>query len=456
MHDGILALLADTRRRLNRVILLHRAFTWTIPGALGGGLFVAALRALGFESAGYPLWALLSLVSAIAGAIAARTALLDERGAARWLDTRLGENDLLSAAQGCLRRPSGGRFDAEVLERAALLAPRASALRPPRSPLAKRAGTAAVAAALGAYAVLLSAPIPFAASPGALAKRAGAGTMAEAAAAAIEGDGRAAADFATSLFPDDKRMAKAAERALREGRIEDLHDLIDAAGLELDSMLERTLDELERRKLTRERERLGQAKASLAFLQQRRGAGGSSSGNQDGGRVGPPADGRSAPENGQSGDRRADRSGERRADRDAFDRNPDGKREAAEGSGEERAGSGGSEGTDDRRTQPPAGAGRGGEAGRGGSDFGLGTGDEAARNDLAGGESEGEVAIPLSSDASFFELVLPGEKTATPIGPFIPSSRKSAESAISRDALPLEYEDFVKSYFMALQQGDER
>ncbi len=459
MNDGILALLLKVRRRLNRTILLHRAFTWAIPGTLGGGLFVAALRAFGIESAGYPLWALLGLVSATAGAIASRTSLLDERGAARWLDTRLGENDLVSAAQSCLRRPSGGRFDAEVLERASLLVPKAAALRPPRSPLAKRAGMAVVAAALGAYAVLLSSPIDFSAAPGAAVKRARADTMTQAAIAAIEEGGRAAADFATSLFPDDKRMAKAAERALREGRIEDLHDLIDAAGLELDSMLDRTLDEIERRKLARERERLGQAGASLALLQQQ-GAGNGSSGDRGGGRVGPPADSRPAPDSGQGGDRRADRSGDRkgdsRDDRDAFEPTPDGSRESAKSSGEESSRSPGSGETGDQSTERPATAGRGGDAGRSGNDFGLGTGDEAAKNDLAGGESGGEAAIPLPKNASFFELVLPGEKTTTPLGRVIPSSRKSAESAMSRDALPLEYEDFVKSYFMALQQGDER
>jgi hypothetical protein len=457
MNKELLVLLRRKRRRLNAVIILHRAAVWAMPGALGSGLFIAALRSFGMESSGYALWALLSAASAAAGAIASRSSLLDERGVARWMDVRLGENDLISAAQKCARSPLEGRFDAEILDRAATLVPKAAALRPPLQALAKRAGMAAVAAFLGAYAILLSAPIDFLGqSRSAIAKRAVSRSMDEAAAEAIEEGGAAAAQFAHSLFGDDKRMAKAAERALREGRIDDLRDLVKAAGLELDSKLSRALSEFERRKLTRERERLGQAASSIALYQESRGGGGSAAGEEgsEGGRPAPgsgkPKEGDGTP--GSDNTAGADRSGAQ--DKPSGDSN--GSKQAAEGQAKGEAGASQPGNGDDSEGRKPASSGSGGNEGRGGSDYGLGSGTTPARTALEGGKSGGEAVLPVSRDAAFFELVLPGEKTSTPIAQVVPSSRRSAESAVSRESLPLEYEDFVKSYFMALQQGEER
>lgn len=454
MNENILLVLRRVRRRLNRVIILHRAFAWTVPGALGAGLLVASLRTIGLESVGFPLWVVLISASAALGAVSSRRSLLDERGAARWLDARLGDHELVSAAQTCARRHASGRFDQEILERASRLAPSAASLRPPLRELAKRAGMAAVALGLGAYAILLSAPIDFSLSrrTAALSGKRGE-AMSEAAAAAITEGGQAASDFAASLFPDDKRMANLAERALREGRIDDLRDLVKIAGLELDTELARKLSEIERRKLTRERERMSQAAASIAMVQSQRRSQGSASGKGGGG-------GRDS-SSGTGGSQETDRS--RGGDQTGGEDRSGGQGDLSQGSEggpsdrqPQTPGPGKGGGKPGEQGQKSAAADSKGEAGRGGTDYGLGTGKTAARSDLEGGKEGGEAVIEKPRDASFFELVLPGEKAAKPIREIAPSSRKSAESAMSREILPLEYEDFVKSYFMALSQGEEK
>ena len=53
-------------------------------------------------------------------------------------------------------------------------------------------------------------------------------------------------------------------------------------------------------------------------------------------------------------------------------------------------------------------------------------------------------------DSPEFEFLMPDKKTKASLKDVIPDSRKSAESAITRKGVPVEYEDFVKSYFISL------
>jgi hypothetical protein len=64
--------------------------------------------------------------------------------------------------------------------------------------------------------------------------------------------------------------------------------------------------------------------------------------------------------------------------------------------------------------------------------------------------------VEPSKDAPFFELVLPGQEASAPISGLVADSRRSAEAALSREGLPLEYEDFVRSYFLSLSKGESR
>jgi hypothetical protein len=64
--------------------------------------------------------------------------------------------------------------------------------------------------------------------------------------------------------------------------------------------------------------------------------------------------------------------------------------------------------------------------------------------------------LDADKEGSFFELVLPGQSASKPVGELVPDSRRSAESAMAREDLPFEYQDFISSYFLSLSKGESR
>jgi hypothetical protein len=52
--------------------------------------------------------------------------------------------------------------------------------------------------------------------------------------------------------------------------------------------------------------------------------------------------------------------------------------------------------------------------------------------------------------------VLPGGEASQAVSKLAPASSRAAEAAMTRESLPLEYEDFVRSYFLALSKGEKR
>jgi hypothetical protein len=435
MHEALVLALRRKRARLNAAIALHRALAWAAPSAAASGILVAAALALGLPGAGYPLWAGLCLAGAIAGAFASRKSFMSEEGAARWLDSRLGGDETLAAAVACARSGSEGRFDSEIASKAEALLPRAASLRPPAAPSAKRGGIAALACLIGAYAIFLAGS-PSASMGGADAKGRsrnplGLDGKAATAAAAIEEGGPAAAKFASELFPGDKRMAMLTERALREGRIDDLRELLKAAGLDIDSKLAGKLADAERKKLAAERERLGDASNSLSMAMSAIAA-------AKGGEPGSPGEGGAA------------EGGAGEGGGSASDPRPKGSSpNAASGGGEgaDGGGKGGGEG---------GGPGNAGGAGRGGPGYGSGSGSEGDWGGIKPSSGKDSVTLPSPKDPSYFELVLPGSESSSPISAMAASRRRSAEAAIKREDLPREYEDFVRSYFLTLSKGESR
>jgi hypothetical protein len=463
MDDSLKPALRRARLRLNAVIVAHRALAWAAPAAVASGLAVAGLHALGAEAAGLALWAASVLACAAIGAWRAWRSRVDDAGAARWLDERLGDEELLSAALVCLGRDAAGRFDEAIVAGAQALIPRASALRASPRPLVKRAAIAAAACAIGAYLVFLSSPLS-GSQAGTRARGQGGSVAAaevsaaeESAASALDsGGGAAAAAFAQSLFPSDRRQATLAERALREGRLDDLKDMLKAANLEYESKLSRPVGEAERKKLASERERIQATARAIDTRMLGAGAGfgrapgergqGQGQGREGGGpdseALAAESPGAEGPEAGKPGEK----GGAESAERGQGDR---GGNEGRPGGPGGLPGSGGGSGGD----LPGVGSGGSGRASRGGSGYGSGEGAGEGRGPGEPAASAERLVIEPSKKASFFEVVLPGQESSRPIASLVPDSRRSAESAMSREGVPLEYEDFVRSYFMSLSQG---
>ncbi len=427
MRDAILGAVAKARSRLNLAIVAHRAFAWAIPSAAAAGLASIVLRIAGAEGSAVPAWAFVVLAGAAAGAIRGRGARMGSRDAARWIDERLGNGELLSAALACIERGRSGRFDDAVLEKAASGLEPARALRAPLRPTARKAAFAVAAAAASLIAVLLARPLdPYGRGEAGPSAGAQASLGRGAASDSREADGAAvAAALAASIFPGDKRMATLAERALREGRMDDFRDILDGADIESTSKIEQAVRELEKRKLTRDVQPEGGAAgisaAAMPELGASPGAGGAAEG-EAGGRDGPEGAGGMGPQAGMNG--------------------PDG------------GGFDGGEGPDGQPRYPPQGSAGSGESRGGGNDPSTeGTGDSYDWGEIEARAEGGELALK-EAEASFFELVLPGEGASAPASEMLPSSARAAESAMSREGVPLEYLDFVRSYFTALSKGE--
>lgn len=459
MGDSLIRALDEARARLNATIVAHRALAWAGPAAVAAGLAVAGLRALGVGAAGLPLWATAVAAFAAAGAVSAWRSRITRAGAARWLDERLSDKELLSAALVCLARGSSERFDAEIVERARGLVPFAAGLRASSRPIAKRAAIAAAACAVGAYLVFLASPL--AGSMASASPRAGGppgaapeGAAAAAADAIASGGSASAAAFAASLFPDDKRRATLAERALREGRIDELGEMLKAADLEYDSRLSRSVSEPERKKLASERERIREAAKAIAMANSSAAAGARGKSRGD-----PGEDGRARGDSAQSepyaggsaGGSAPGAGGNRGA-------GPPGDQGAAPGRGSRSPNAGDAgDGADGGPSEPgKGGGGVGGAGGNGGSNYGSGSGSEGAWGRIEPSAGAERADLESAKESSFFELVLPDQAASRPISRLVPDSRRSAESAMSREGVPLEYEEFVRSYFMALSKGESR
>ena len=446
MNEAIIAAIGAARTRLNASIVAHRALAWTAPSAAAAGILLAIARAAGLKAPAFALLACLVAVGAALGAARAWKSRVDMAGAARWLDERLGGGESLTASLVCLGRGSTGRFDAEIVREAEALAPRAEALRASPRPLAKKAAIAAAGCALGAYLVFLAAPLGGGAWDS-RARSAGSEGVPDSLTKAAAGRGgeQAASAFASSLFPDDKRLATLAERALLEGRLGDLRDMLKAADLDYGSRIARSLSEAEKKKLTRERERIQQASNALAMGAASGGQSSEGEGRQGQGRAGSGSEG-------------------------ARDSGPGSSAPYADGEGGSRQGSaGGNSAPLGGRASVPPGAGSGGggnapsgdgiagtgEGGQGGSAPGTGAGSAGDRGTIQAAPGNKKAVLETTKDASFFELLLPGQDSSAPISRLVPNSARAAESAMAREPLPLEYRDFVRSYFMALSQGQK-
>ncbi len=447
MADRASALIRETRAALSAAQTAWGAAGWAALAAPLAAVASFFARRLGFVSpkGSLVLWALAVLAAACAGAAKAFRRRIDRAGAALWLDRSLDDGELFSAALVCLERPEARSFDDELLERAEALAESVARPRPAPGALALRAAVAA--AALGLSFLFLSradaavAPIRVeAGSPrsGAVPEEAG-------------GSGSFGADarpspkaLAQSLFPKDARLAGLAEKAIREGKLDEVDDLVAKADADLALRGAEGGSGEQRKRLEAERERLkAAARAAVEDGPQGNGA-------REAAREEPDEDEREAPEQ-----REGEAGGGEAGGEDGV-RDDDGSGGQG-GEGEPRK--------DPEGRTPPSGGGRGGADqdspnadSRGRShpgDTRPGTGAGRARSwGRIEGLAEGpEIRLPDDPRAALFDYLMPAGDPEASLSVRIEAAARSAEAAVSREDLPWEYGEYLKSYFLALTKA---
>jgi hypothetical protein len=431
-------MLERMRSRLNSAIVAHRALVWVTPSAAVAAAASAVLKIVGIEEYSVFVFAVLLALGAAAGAFRGSLSRMGTTETARWLDEKLGGEELFSAALVCLGRGRTGRFDDAVLEQASALVSRAARVGIPVRPTLKKAAVAFAASAAAALALMLVRPLERGyVQQGAVERSSDAAPGGGAPGVFSDADiAASSAALASSIFPDDKRMATLAERALREGRMDDFRDILKGADIESTSQIERAVSELEKRKLTRDREQMDEGPLS-EFASSRGGRnpeGGAATRDADGGR-----------DSGDSGG----------AEEGALsDESWPGMEDGVypqDSAGDIRGDTGDQVGGQGEFSRTP---GYADALAMGGEGWGVGSSsDQHPWGDVEAAASDEKITLGLKDETPFFELILPGENASTPLSSVLPSSRRAAESAMSREGVPYEYLDFVRSYFMVLTKG---
>ena len=504
MRTEVLKAVRRTRRSLNAITLLSGGLLWLSPAAVAAGLLLLFLEATGRLPPGGPALAAWGIASALAfcgGALAALRRRLDDRSAAAWLDGRLGTRELLSAALGLSApdRPEG-RFDEELAERAEALAATPAVRHPgwPLGGLLRRALPAAAAClalpAILAWADPLALGRAFRPDSGYIEAAASRRPSAGREGATVFASGADVAAVARFLFAEDPARADAAERALREGRVEEFRNLLERSVKDLDSRLSRTVGDSERDRLLEERRRIEDA---LAAIDEGTSSGSSSSGSfMERSLSGPESaeagSTRRVPgEGGSAGDsssrspprRRSDEgeeaggeggSGKAGSERESPGAGRGGKGAApapgpapspAPGGDGSSGGDGSRAGGPDRAGGGPGGTGEGSGGGTGGSGSGDGgdrpgaagdagatggVGQSRSRTTVAPQAAGGILTVAPDRDADFYDFVLKGQDPGSALQALAAQAARASEAPIANEGLPLEYEDFLRSYFLAL------
>jgi hypothetical protein len=458
MSESLEKYVVSTRSELNAVFLAGVCLDWAWKAALAGLAVALPLRLLGMGWQGVALWLAALCAAVFAGYLRGLPRRLNSAQTARWLDERLGSRELLSAALVCLRHESPGPYDAEILESADIFVSEAPRVRPPAAPILRK--SAWVGALCLACLVVLSLAGPASGGPGGT-RQPGSLEDADAISRLLGRQSAQAREFGTAdakelakeLFPADKRMASLAERALRDGRMDDLRKLLGRAVEVLEKQEAKAKSALERQAAAEER---------LAFenlVQRRLGNEGEKEPGAEGQKGGEAGKEDGAGGGGQTGAGDQAGQGQSGAERGSPD-SPgaqEGEGQAQGQPGGERGGAGKGEKGDSSRDSPGGVASGSNAAGKGlSSGVGAGHSDELMLKDgkLKPKAGAGKLDLGKTEDESMNEMVLPGTKAAADPATATLSAERSSESVVSRKDLPLEYREFSQSYFLRLTEGE--
>lgn len=439
MIDRLEVFLKKTRSSLNLRILASGVLRWAGRTAIVSAVVIAALLLAGWSFAPLPPWAALTLSGSLCGAFRARRRRLDSAETARWLDAKYRNGELLSAALFCAERGKQGPFDSAVMERATAFIDAAPTVRPALSVLARQAAFALAALLIlpiGLVVLPNPRPNPSAGRDGSVAVSGAGDSTRQDGDVAGDLDARSPDTIARSLFPDERRLAAIAERMIREGRIDDLKDILNRAETDYRDRIKRAESALERSRLEDELEQFQQR--SREALDQT----GDSQGNEA---KGP---GKSAA-NAESALNRQSRSSTNSSSSQGEKGVTDGR--APQSSRSQKAW------MDGKPKQGIAGQGEanGREMGSKPGDNAAGTDDsgESMAWDKIGRTSSGKSILTNDTEQDqLFELVMTGKSPTLREGTFSVRSQRATETAVSREATPRDYEEYIRSYFITLSK----
>lgn len=428
--------LKDSRRRLNRIIItIHLARITGLVGA-AGALIILAVRAFGWTATALGIWLSLIAAGGLVGLVMGWQHRLDIEAAARWLDEYESNGEAYSAALVCLKRNCSESLDELVVERAEAMAGNPKPIRWPTRYLIRQAVITG-GILVGALAVVLWNPppawnlsryiIPKPASdiaPGNPQR-----TMNR-----LERR-RVARELALQFFPKNVKQAMEFQKVLESGDTNQLEALFKQTRLGFEEKIAQSTTPSEQERLLDEQEQLMQK--MLSFLDKikkrdrdrlrREGS------NDTGGDETDQPAGRNNKEHptkpGSKAQKNKRLAGVPGGKNQTFyqyiwkNANPSGKVETKKGILK-----------------------------KGGTEPGQDTGNKQGKWKINAHSGTQKLTMNPKLEFPDIEYILPGKDATVPLAKVLPDFQRSAEAALTRNGVPSEYDDFVRSYFLELSR----
>ncbi len=431
--ENLFPLLERTRRGLNLILTAVQIIRFMTFAGMAGGLFILIIRLAGWPVANFTFWIILVLSGGLAGLIRGWSQRLDLQAAARWLDEHFQNQEAFSAALTCLERNYSGSLDAFVMERAEALMETHGIIRWPLHYLKKQALIAfGILCLAGVTAVWRIPAINHNLSQIQLN-----GPMADKASNKSQQIFNRIAlqtpqELAEQLFPRDAKLAAEAEKALQSGDIERLAEIMQQAKPDLDTKLSQNISPAERKRSELEEEQRSQMMQTL-----QRAMSGSGRNNQDDAKAQREALEKMFGRRDTKSIRLENFWLDKEAGTSEVPLENDSKKKTVVRNNKNRNKTGAHQYIPCDGSMSP------------GDELGNQTGNWGRIIPRSGSQP---AAIIRRNNHSVLEYVLPGKNAAVPLAGILPDARRTAETALVRNGVPLEYSDFVRSYFFELSR----
>jgi hypothetical protein len=422
----IMTFLKKSRMKLNLILVSSWFLRMLFLGSIFSIIIILAGKILGFPDMDYLRWLLITVSVGMIGIFIGLKKRLTLKKSARWVDNNLKEYDIFSSALICIDRLYSGLFDDSVVKMAESVLQKKIKIKWPFNEIIKRF-------LLTSFSCIICIILVFFYDTFVRGQKFsnyfnnnnsferytddniqnGKKTFFK--------DNRSPREIADSIFPDNKKSADMANNAISSGDDKLLQELLKQENLKLDEMLKKAETISEKEKIINQQKKNQEIADSLKEQ------------NTD--------------KNKTSQDKKNGQSEQNKDEQNGSDQKNT--KEKNVKSNDE-----GKTGKDGKTDQSQSDGGIPGKS-KGQSDNGEST--EITKRDMLKSESsKKELLITQKKDSPEFEFLLPDKKTKLPLVDLIPDSKKSFESAVIRKGIPVEYEDFVQSYFISLTQEMEK
>lgn len=420
--NKIVSFIKNSRLKLNAIIIFSWFLKITFISSLISGFIIFIFRFFRLFNMNIYNWIILAITGGFVGIIIGWSRRINIISASKWIDDYLKKNDILTAALICTQRKNSNIFDKLIIEKAGKILEKKIKIKWPLKDIFKRLMFAAASSLFFIYILGFWKP--------AYDRRQFTDLNSK---TDIDSENRedeennkdwhfdkeqTPEDLTRLLFPENQELSELAEEAMARGDTQMLYELFDKEISKLDEMIKKAKTQEEIDEIRKKQEQQKEAMQLIKNNENKEKENESENQENEGESM------LSNNENSESENQSEENN--RQNDQEEDDKS----KEAGIDSTEKGDGS---------------------VSGNQQSDTGVS--DQKKRRDNIGGENTKEkLLLTQKKDSLEFEFLLPEKDSRIPLKDVIINSRRSAESAVIRKGVPIEYEDFVRSYFMSLLQ----